>query len=146
MEVVVGGGKNLQKILRNAGKGSVESVDIGFYSTAKYQDGTPVTNVAAWNEFGTERIPSRPFMRNTNEKVEEPVIDHLKATVDPKKMIVTPEMAEQVGVIVQGAMQEEIVDLREPPNAPSTVAAKGSSNPLVDTGKLRQSVTYKVNR
>lgn len=31
-----------------------------------------------------------------------------------------------------------------PPNAPSTIRAKGSSHPLIDTGQLRRSITYVV--
>ena len=34
---------------------SVKRVSVGFFATSKYRDGTPVTNVAAWNEFGTQR-------------------------------------------------------------------------------------------
>ena len=57
------GGKKLQRLLREAGKGGVSGVKGGFFSTAKYDDkrGTPVAAVAAWNEFGTETIPERPF-------------------------------------------------------------------------------------
>ena len=33
-----------------------------------YPDGTPVAAVAAFNEFGTDRIPPRPFMRQTIAK------------------------------------------------------------------------------
>ena len=51
------GGKRLARLLREAGKGGVKSVQVGFFSTAKYQDGTPVAAVAAWNEFGTKNIP-----------------------------------------------------------------------------------------
>ena len=49
------GGKKLDAFLRKAktAKG-VNAVEIGFYSTAKYADGTAVTNVALWNEFGFE--------------------------------------------------------------------------------------------
>ena len=31
-----------------------------------------------------------------------------------------------------------------PPNKPSTITAKGSSHPLVDTGQLKRSITYVV--
>jgi hypothetical protein len=36
----------------------------GFLENATYPDGTPVATVAAANEFGTRRIPARPFFRN----------------------------------------------------------------------------------
>jgi hypothetical protein len=33
-----------------------------------------------------------------------------------------------------------------PPNSPVTVALKGSSKPLIDSGELRGAVTYKVDQ
>ena len=32
------------------------------------------------------------------------------------------------------------------PNSPLTIAQKGSAMPLIDTGKLRQSITYEVEK
>ena len=63
------GGKKLQRLLREAGKGGVSGVKVGFFSTAKYEDGTPVAAVAAWNEFGTKTIPERPFFRRALAEV-----------------------------------------------------------------------------
>jgi hypothetical protein len=33
-----------------------------------------------------------------------------------------------------------------PPNSPVTVALKGSSKPLIDSGEMRGAVTYKVDQ
>ena len=52
----------------------------GFLENATYPDGTPVALVAAANEFGTKRIPARPFFRNMiAAKSDEwaPAIGHL---------------------------------------------------------------------
>ena len=38
---------------------------VGWFDTARYQDGTPVAYVAAIQEFGHGAIPPRPFMRPT---------------------------------------------------------------------------------
>jgi hypothetical protein len=32
-----------------------------------------------------------------------------------------------------------------PPNSPVTIALKGSSKPLIDTGEMRGAVTWKVD-
>jgi hypothetical protein len=50
----------------------------------------------------------------------------------------------RLGLMAQGHVQESIVNLDTPPNAASTIKAKGSSNPLIDTGEMRQAVTFKV--
>ena len=140
------GGKKLQRLLREAGKGGVSGVKVGFFSTARYEDGTPVAAVAAWNEFGTETIPERPFFRNALAESERSVGRILQGGLDTKKMVVDEQLAGRVGAHVQGKIRDSITALKEPPNAPSTVRAKGSSDPLMDTGTLRNSVDWEVER
>ena len=57
------GGRRIRKLLRTALKGGVGEVEVGFFSTATYPNGTPVAAVAAWNEFGTERGEQEPHPR-----------------------------------------------------------------------------------
>ena len=140
------GGKKLARLLREAGKGGVSGVKVGFFSTARYEDGTPVAAVAAWNEFGTETIPERPFFRNALAEAERGVSNILAKGIDTKKMVVDEQLAGRVGEYVQGKIQDSITSLKEPPNAPETVRRKGSSNPLLDTGTLRNSVAWEVER
>ena len=45
---------------------------------------------------------------------------------------------------VAGDVRRNITKLRTPPNAPATITKKGSSNPLIDTGTMRQSVRGRV--
>ena len=137
------GGKKLQRLLREAGKGGVSGVKVGFFSTARYEDGTPVAAVAAWNEFGTETIPERPFFRRALAEAERGIIRVLKAGIDTKKMVVGEQLAGRVGAHVTGQVMESISALDSPPNAPST-ARKGSTNPLIDTGMMRASVGWSV--
>ena len=121
------GGKKLQRLLREAGKGGVSGVKVGFFSTAKYQDGTPVAAVAAWNEFGTKTIPERPFFRNALAESERGVANVLKAGIDTKKMVVDEQLAGRVGAHVQGKIQDSITALKDPPNAPETIARSARS-------------------
>ena len=151
------GGKKLQRLLREAGKGGVSGVKVGFFSTAKYEDGTPVAAVAAWNEFGTKNIPERPFFRNALAGMEDGIANIIKAGIDPKKMVVDEQLADRVGLYAAGQVQESIVALNDPPNSPATIAQKrkklggkkgvgGGENPLIDTGFMRDSVTWEVER
>ncbi len=140
------GGKKLQRLLREAGKGGVSGVKVGFFSTARYEDGTPVAAVAAWNEFGTKTIPERPFFRNALAESERGVSNILAKGIDTKKMVVDEQLAGRVGEYVQGKIRDSITALKEPPNAPETVKRKGSSDPLLDTGTLRNSVDWEVEQ
>lgn len=50
----------------------------------------------------------------------------------------------KIGVEAVGFTQKYMTELKSPPNSPYTIAKKGSDNPLIDTGLLRQSITFKV--
>ena len=146
----VQGGRKLKAWLKKAktAQARSKSVSVGFFSTAKYPDGTPVAAVAAWNEFGTERIPERPFLRQSIEGAEKVIMPVLKDGIDPRDMALDRTTAGKVGLVMQARIQRSITELRTPANAPSTTAprpqGKGSSNPLIDTGHMRDSVTYVV--
>lgn len=57
----------------------------------------------------------------------------------------TPESAlNKVGVVAVGKVQKYMTDLKTLPNAQSTIKKKGSSNPLIDSGALRASVSFKL--
>ena len=144
-DVTFSGGEKLAKVLQDAGRGGIKSVDVGVFASAKYQDGTPVAAVAIKNEFGKGPIPERPAIRIANKENEKVLIRLIKNTTDPEKMIITKHIGGLIGANHQGATQQSIVKLRDPGNAASTVKAKRSSNPLVDTGFYKNSITYKVN-
>jgi len=115
-----------------------------------------VISKAIWNEFGTRGgasgggwggpIPERPFLRNAmrdnQRKYARFSASKARDLVEGK--ITLEGVLKQLGVLAQGDVQHEITALREPPNSPVTIAAKGSSNPLIDTGEMRQSVTWQI--
>ena len=125
-------------------------VEVGFFADARYPDekGTRVSAVAAWNEFGTRTIPERPFFRRTLRKVRRPndLPRLIRRMVDKRTMTLSLNGYNAIGAYVVGELQNEIVNLRTPPNAPSTVRRKGSTNPLIDTVQLRTAATWKVKR
>lgn len=108
-----------------------------------------VINRAIWNHYGTSRgIPSRPFLTNAMRSNRR---KYLEAMRNSASKILTGELTlnqflNKLGALAQGDVQMEITNLRFPPNAPSTIKAKGSSNPLIDTGEMRSAVTWKVVR
>ena len=56
------------------------------------------------------------------------------------------DILNRVGLVAVAKVQQFMTALKSPPNAPSTIKKKGSSNPLIDNGALRQSVTSKVEQ
>lgn len=55
------------------------------------------------------------------------------------------EMLMNIGMLVKGLMQEEIVRGSFAPNSPATIRKKGEGKPpLIDSGTMRQSVNYQI--
>lgn len=104
--------------------------------------------VAISNEFGSpERgIPERSYIRSTFDENKEKWLGLMSRQID--KLIEGKTTEEKIlatmGEHIKSEIQRKIVDLRTPPNSPETIAKKGSSNPLIDTGQLRQSIDYEV--
>ena len=112
-----------------------------------HQDGEEtVATIGMYNEFGTSSIPERPFIRSTMQK-EAKNIKKLFAK-ETKKILrgeQTPKnMMGIVGEYTSGQIKRTIVELKDPPNSDFTVAKKRSSNPLIDSGQMIQSITYEV--
>ncbi|GFE96572.1 hypothetical protein [Gluconobacter sp. Gdi] len=59
----------LSRVLRRTQ--ALPHANIGFLEGAVYPDGTPLATVAYYNEFGTDRIPARPFMRQAIAKNQD---------------------------------------------------------------------------
>ena len=91
-------------------------------------------------------IPERSFLRSTFDEKEKEWFQYslmlLKQLMIGKTT--AREMCEKLGARMQKDIQRKMREIKTPPNSPSTIAKKGSNNPLIDTGRLRQSVVYKV--
>ena len=75
----------------------------------------------------------------------------LQAACDAAQRLVSSggsaeQALQQIGVVAKGLVQDEIVNGGFAPNAESTIKKKGSKQPLIDTGTMRQSVNFVVKR
>ncbi len=109
------------------------------------EDGLTVADVAAVNELGLG-VPERSFLRSTIDSGHQKYVSLLKgiggASVSGKLPLVRG--AKIVGEVVVGDVKRAIADGIPPPNAESTIEAKGSSTPLIDSSQMRGSITSKV--
>ncbi|RKW38205.1 MAG: hypothetical protein D8B60_11620 [Moraxella sp.] len=97
-----------------------------------------LASLAAVLEFGNEHIPSRPFLRQTLEKNQEKYTALFVQWFNQGLPIT--QIYERLAIMAQGDVQLNIVRGNWTVNAPSTIKRKKSSKPLIDTGKMRQSV------
>ena len=109
--------------------------------------GASVVEIAAFQELGTSTIPARSFIRATVEskRKELGVICERVAKAIVLKGMPIDTALEVVGQWAAAAMKRTITgsDI-PPPLAPTTIAAKGSSKPLVDTGQLVNAISYEI--
>ena len=97
--------------------------------------------VAAWNHFGTEKIPARPFLDVAVVKNKAVVAGAAKEVLAKGGSV--SQAVGAMGAMAAGKVQQYIADIFiPPPNSPRTIARKGSSHPLIDTGQMRQSITW----
>lgn len=144
----------LKRILKNARDLGKANVTVGVHGTAKPHkndegESTPLAFIAAVNEFGSSdgHVPERSFIRST---VDEQLGTLRRIRDQALRKVVLDDLAPRkalalIGAYLQGKIQEKIASNIPPPNAPSTVSEKGSSGTLIDTGQLRQSITYQVH-
>lgn len=106
-----------------------------------------VIQVATWMEFGTEDVPARSFIRSwfdENEAKLRQELQTLMVTVISGKRT-KEQILEILGQRCVASIQERISAGIAPENSPRTVARKGSSTPLIDTGQLRSSIHYRID-
>lgn len=145
--------EKVEKLLDKLNKiaNAPDLVSVGFPESKKYPDGTDLLVVAASNEFGTTdgRIPERSFLRAGILEKKNVIKDFWKKGKAAKLLMgeLPPEKAlSLLGLQGQTIVQNKIRAIQDPPNAESTIARKESSNPLIDTGLMIQSVTYVVEK
>lgn len=127
---------------------------VGIHESAGVHPGSHETNaqIGAKVNYGDETntlnghhapIPSRPWLIPGVKSATQDIIDVVAEGLENGTSL--DMILEQVGAVSAGATQQYMTDLKEPPNAPYTIEQKGSDNPLIDTGYLRSSVTWKVD-
>lgn len=91
------------------------------------------------------KIPERSFLRNGHDENAERVIAQTERVLG---QVMAGKMSEEqyldlFGLQFATAIKTYMRDLSSPANSGMTVERKGSSNPLIDTGSLLGSITYK---
>jgi len=129
-------------------------VTIGIHNDAgTYENGIDVALVAFWNEFGTRKIPARPFIRSAifnNLETLKKKTDELEVAALLRKKTVKQAL-DSIGFTMQELIKGRINTASQwaAPISAATKAAKLKGGalrgpvPLINTGLLLRSVTFK---
>lgn len=136
----------LDAMIRNAAKLDGQEVSIGFHGDDYYPDGTPVVDVAVYNEYGTRNAPARPFMATTATRYAA----ETKAAMAKRGHAVMQGHETATGAM-QALGSEYAEHIRTTirmgpwvPNAPSTLRQKQGDDPLIDTKVMIHSIGFRV--
>lgn len=132
--------------------GGPNAVNIGIFGSEVInevgEDGKKIdlVGIASVQEFGNEMVPERSFLRSTVDEKKEAFRKFMGR--NKAAMVVNPIERKRALIKLGLFAEKEVVKKinRGPfvPNAPATIARKGSSKPLIDKGRMRQSATSKV--
>ena len=144
---------------KSIAQANTTNTKVGFFSSATYENGDKVAEVAAQNEFGNmgKNIPPRPFMRpaRDNNQWGQVFADASKNAIRKGQSIKTAFKV--IGLQAEGDIKKAISEVTRPALKQATVEARlrgkkqGKSvsltiaKPLVHTGYMLASVTHEVS-
>jgi phage gpG-like protein len=145
------------KVLKLSTQGAYVQVGVlGAEAAANHNKapGLTVAQIASVHEFGrvihTKRgvinIPERSFLRATIDIFHDAIQKRatMLATGAMLGKFSVGQSLALLGTYAVGVIKQRIADGIAPPNSPLTIARKRSSKPLIDSGQLRGSITYRV--
>ena len=142
------------KIKKNMIRDRSLSLKLGIFEESRYgseNDNLQVAQVFQWQEEGDPVMyPPRPAFRvgflprlKTSEYI--PVFQQaIKSILDGQATF--RQAYTRMGPTLVKGLQNEIIAWDTPPNSPQTIAEKGFNDPLINTGKMLESVDFKVER
>jgi len=138
-------GPGLKEVLKRV---QDSAVTVGIHRDAGMHDeaeGMTVAQIGAIHEFGGGNSPERSFLRSTMAKMRMSYrrsIQHIIRQALEKEYDIKKGMG-RLGRRAEGDIKLTIRDMKEPPNAPSTIRQKkGVDNPLIDTGQMLNSIRW----
>lgn len=140
--------------IRSVAKRYTTKVEIGYLDGAMHKpsitDGKakpPIAlkDLAAIHEYGLG-VPKRAFIEPSLKANRKKYLVYAGKQITPiiRRKQSMNSTWQTLGAMAVADIQQYMVTARFTPLAPITIKRKGSSKPLIDTGQMRQSITYRV--
>lgn len=130
-----------------------KSVEVGVLANEAtgriYDNGLNVLQVAAIHEYGLGNSPQRSFLKMPQELKEKEISAFIRKQLNK---VLDGEKSVSKGLGLIGVYNVNIISDafatggfgKWPPLETETISAKGRSKPLIDTGTLKNSISYEV--
>lgn len=145
---------HLARLLKKAGATYIKVGVLGStaHRTKGKQNNAEIGFIQEFGRMENPRILARSFLRMPLKTHLRQEIEHSKTFNEQsiERAIAdgnAKKMAKKLGILAEKIVLESFEtsgDGKWAPNAPYTVAMKGSDKPLIDTGELRKSITSQV--
>ena len=144
---VVPGTISLEQIYKNV-TASPDYIRVGLPDMPHEDTNLTIAQIGMIHEYGAPaaNIPERPFLHpaiaegaDQIRKLDEELLFAVQNGKYPKDMAMR-----RLGVLAVRLVQEKIRHGQFVPLKAATIARKGSSQPLIDSGQMVQSVTFEV--
>ncbi|MFS0878019.1 hypothetical protein [Solibacillus isronensis] len=91
-------------------------------------------------------IPERSFIRAGFDEYHTKIADKIEVMLPQVLMLAISSntFLDAIGVEFASLLKKYTNELSDPPNSEMTIERKKSSNPLIDSGRMRNAITYKV--
>lgn len=146
---------SLKQLTSRLDKLSGTVVEVGFFEEDRYgpeNSNLPVATVAAYNEFGTTYNPQRPFMSDAFSSTGNQAI-MAKLMKDVYISTMLGGSAAQRLLNILGSTTGDMIQISIAQyaamggNSSSTIKKKGGRDtPLIDTGKMLESVRFHIHK
>lgn len=138
----------LIKTIREAANAKV-LVGVPASKNAPREGGINMAGLAAVHEFGapSKGIPERSFLRSaiieSQGQISDLVAQGIRSYLNQGKQV-DLMFYDRIGLFASNLVKDKIAKGPFKPLKDATIKRKGSSLPLVDTGALRQSISWEV--
>jgi hypothetical protein len=139
----------LKRFVRELQSARTAFVTVGVHQGSKDAQGTDIAEYAAANEYGTDNIPDRPFMRTSfDNNVAQIQRDMAAGYASVQTGNSVFRALSTIGNKHQDRIQNiiETVDFLPRLSEATVKAKKGSTKTLIDSGAMKNSIRYVVHK
>ena len=139
--------------ITSVARSATSKIEVGYFGNQMHRPSITsgstgsisIKDLAAIHELGLG-VPKRAFISPALKKNRIKYIKYIGKQLTPiiRRRQTMNAAWQTVGIMAVADIQEYMITAKFTPLAPSTIARKGSSKPLIDTGQMRQAITYRV--
>ena len=139
--------EGLEKLDKESKYLQTHAVKVGVLGNGS-ANGISVQDYAIFNEYGTSRMPARPFFRLSvgTANAQNEIKEYMKQQVEQiiQGGISAQQAYENLGTFVVQKIKKTIASGNFAALNPQTVKKKGHSKPLIDTHSLYESINFEI--